>query len=96
MGMRAILTHHRRRREIIARFRQFAACSLELARPLSELELRESMHLRRLMRRQVVLQDEKRYYLDEQALMQQRMNTVKWGMILLFLLLGMVILYMNK
>jgi len=96
MGIESILTRFRRRREIIAAFRDHAAGSPEMARSLQELGLRDSMPLRKLLRQQVLQREQRMYYLDERGLIRHRMNRVKWGMIMLFLLLGLVILYMNR
>ncbi|HDP95839.1 MAG TPA: hypothetical protein ENN40_10845 [Candidatus Aminicenantes bacterium] len=96
MGLASIFSEFRRRREIIAAFRNSAAGTPEMARTLEELGLRNSMTLRKLMRGQVVKREQQRYYLDERGLIRRQMNTVKWGMIALFFLLGLVILYLNR
>jgi len=96
MGLEAIVAQLRRRRMIIAAFRAHAAESPEMARSLEELGLRDSMLLRKMMRQQVIRHENRRYYLDDRGLITHRMNRVKWGMIVLFLILGMVILYMNR
>ena len=96
MGLEAIVAQLRRRRGIIAAFRDHAAESPEMARSLEDLGLRDSMLLRKMMRQQVIRRENRRYYLDDRGLITHRMNRVKWGMIVLFLILGMVILYMNR
>lgn len=96
MGLESYFSQFRRRREIIAAFRNSAAGTPEMARSLEELGLRNSTALRKLMRRQVVRCEQQRYYLDERGLIRHRMNSVKWGMIALFFLLGLVILYLNR
>ncbi|MDY0298184.1 MAG: hypothetical protein RB296_12795 [Acidobacteriota bacterium] len=96
MGVASIFLQIRRRREIIAVFRDSAACTVEMARPLEELGLRDSPALRKLMRQQVVHREQQRYYLDDRGLIRRRMNNVKWGMIALFFILGLVILYLNR
>lgn len=96
MGLEAIVVQLRRRRGIIAVFRDQAAESPEMARSLEELGLRDSMLLRKMMRQQVIRREHGRYYLDDRGLITHRMNRVKWGMIVLFMILGLVILYMNR
>ena len=96
MGMESLFSQLRRRREIIAAFRNSAAGTPEMARSLEELGLRDSTALRKLVRRQVVQREQQRYYLDERGLIRRQMNNVKWGMIALFFILGIVILYLNR
>jgi hypothetical protein len=72
-----------------------------MARPLKVLHL-DSPDLRSILRLLIHkgiicrLPLEGNYYLDEKKLLQHRMNRVKWGFILLFLILGIIFLILPK
>jgi hypothetical protein len=79
-------------REIIGRFRKFAACSVDLAKSLPDLGLSPSPVFNKLLRRGIVVHmGDKTYFLDERALMKNRLNRVKWGVIILLLILTYII-----
>lgn len=82
-------------RKIITEFRQSGALSVDLAKSLQDLGLRDSAVLKKLMRYGVIAHaGAKTYFLDERELMKYRMNRVKWGMIILFLILFIVLQWM--
>jgi len=79
-------------REIITEFRQSGAVSVDLSKSIQDIGLNDSAVLRKLMRHGVIVHaGAKTYFLDERELMKYRMNRVKWGMIILFLILFIVL-----
>ncbi|MEN8153335.1 MAG: hypothetical protein ABFR75_04875 [Acidobacteriota bacterium] len=81
-------------RNVINRFRESGACSVDLAKPINEVgEINRSVFNK--LKRKGVIETAGRdsYFLNEHGLMKFRMNRAKWGMIVLFLLLGMILLF---
>lgn len=79
-------------REIVGRFRQFGAFSVDLSKSLRDMGLSDSVVFRKLVRYGVIVYaGSQTYFLDERELMKYRMNRVKWGMIILFLILFVVL-----
>ena len=80
-------------RILINKFRKSGACSIDLAKPLEDIgDINKSM-LYKLIRKGVIERGERnKYFLNESGLMKYRMDRVKWGMIALFILLGVIIL----
>jgi len=75
-------------RHLVRAFRRAGACTGEFARGLDELGVRQSMVLRRLIRKGVIVHGGgQTYFLDERRLLDRRMAAFKWGMISLLLLL---------
>jgi hypothetical protein len=93
MGMKkSLFGNFALQREIVGKFRQSGALSVDLAKSVQDLGLSETMVLRKLMRHGVIVHaGAKTYFLDERELMKYRMNRVKWGMIVLFLILFVVL-----
>ncbi|MCK4836043.1 MAG: hypothetical protein KAT17_05375 [Candidatus Aminicenantes bacterium] len=76
------------RKEIIEKFRQSGACSVDLAKSVQDLKLKDSSVFRNLIRKGIVVHaGGKTYFLDEQQWLRHRLNRVKWGMIVLFVIL---------
>ena len=92
------------RREIIKRFRQVGATSVHFAKTVMEIEKfagswnpMPKSALNHFIRKGVIVhQGHDMFYLDEQKLMQYRMNRVKWAMVILLLLLIFVTIKMFK
>lgn len=80
-------------RILINKFRESGACSIDLAKPLDDIgDINKSMFYK-LIRKGVIEKGERsKYFLNESGLMKYRMDRVKWGMIALFILLGVIIL----
>lgn len=75
-------------KRMLEHFRQAGACSVDLARPLSELEIQPSPVFYKLLRAGVIVHaGTNRYFLDEKQRMQLRLNRVKWAMIALFVVI---------
>lgn len=91
----------RGRQRLIRKFRDRAAVSPRLARPLKDLQIldhRQRILLRRFSSRGIIkrIPLDDTWYLDEKMLLQYRMNRVKWAFILLFLLLGLIFLVLPR
>ena len=83
-------------RRLIRAFRAAGAFSVDFAKSLQEVGVNQSLVLRRLIRKGIIVHGGGgTYFLDERRLLSQRMTTVKWGMILLlfalFILMQFVI-----
>ncbi len=78
---------------LIKKFRESDACSIDLAKPIDDIgDISKSMFYK-LIRKGVIERGERsKYFLNESGLMKYRMERVKWGMIALFVLLGVIIL----
>ena len=91
-------------REIIRKFREKGAFSVDFAKPLEELEIDKEglrpVHMKiinKLIKNGVLTNaGNKTYFLDERALMRYRMNKTKWGVIILFLVIILFILQFMK
>jgi hypothetical protein len=84
----------RAERQVVDRFRQAGACSVDLAKPLAELE---SPVFYKLLRQGVIVHaGSKKYFLDEKQLMQHRLNRVKWAMIVLFLVILLLLWWVPR
>lgn len=81
-------------RFLINKFREEGACSVSLAKPLEDIgDINKSMFYK-LIRKGVIERGERgKYFLNEYGLMKYRMDRAKWGMISLFILLGIIILF---
>ncbi len=75
----------RKEREVIALFMEQGACTPNLAVKLATLDpqwVRYRPELNRFLARGVVQRaSENEYYLDENRLLQIRMNRIKWGLV---------------
>ena len=61
---------------------------MDLAKSIQELNLKDSVVFRNLVRKGIVVHAGYRtYFLDEQQWLRHRMNRVKWGMIVLLVIL---------
>lgn len=68
--------------EIIETLRRAGACSVDLAKSLQELNLKDSPAFRNLIRKGIVIHAGSRtYFLDERQWLRHRLNWVKWGMV---------------
>ncbi len=73
---------------MIRAFRAAGAFSVDFAKSLQDVGVNQSLILRRLIRMGIIVHGGGRtYFLDERRLLNQRMTTVKWGMILLLVIL---------
>jgi hypothetical protein len=83
----------RAEREVVRRFRESAACSVDFARSFKEMGVSPSPALRKLQRRGVIRSaGTGSYFLDEREFLSQRLNRTKWGIMLLFLIVGLIML----
>lgn len=83
--------------KIIRKFREKGACSVELAKSLVELQVDNSQVAERLIKNRVIVSGGgDTYFLDERELMKFRLNRVKWGMSVLFLILIIIFIYLMK
>ncbi|MCK4944308.1 MAG: hypothetical protein KAS65_12070 [Candidatus Aminicenantes bacterium] len=90
--IKGIFHQFSKQRHIIGKFRQTGAFSVDLSKSLRDLDLGESVVFKKLVRHGVIVHAGSRtYFLDERQLMKYRMNRVKWGMIILFLILFIVL-----
>lgn len=88
------LTNLKIKRTIIRKFREGSACTFELARSLDELNLRVTPLLNQMIRKGIIVNTGFRtFYLDEQAVMKNRMSLTKWGMVILMIILGGIMFY---
>lgn len=86
--IKGMLQRLKAEKQVVDRFRREGACSVDLAKPLKELELQLSPAFYKLLRLRVIVHaGSNTYFLDEKQLMQVRLNRVKWAMIVLFLVL---------
>lgn len=80
-------------RILIKKFRESGACSIDLAKPLDDIgDINKSMFYKLIRKGVIENGDRSKYFLNESELMKYRMDRVKWGMIALFILLGVIIL----
>lgn len=97
MNIESIFSHFIKKRKIIRKFREAGAYTIDFAKSLKDLDLKNSMILIKLKRHGVIVDaGDKNYYLDERALMQYRLKRTKWGMVLLFLILLIVLAFVKK
>jgi len=83
--------------KIIRKFREKGACSVELAKSLTDLQVDSSKVAKRLIKNRVIKSGGgNTYFLDERELMKFRLNRVKWGMSILFLILIIILIYLMK
>ena len=62
-------------RDILKRFREAGAFNSQFAKPLKELDLRYSPPLNKLIRHRVIVDaGERKYFLDERAMLNYRMK----------------------
>ena len=95
--LKLLFTRINKIRIIIRQFRNSAAISLELAKNLKDLGIEFNPLVAKLIRKGIIKNDGgDSYYLDEKSLMVDRMNKAKWGMVILFLILGFIFLYLIK
>jgi len=81
-------------RILVNKFRESGACSVNLARPLEDIGDINKLMFYKLIRKGVIERGERgKYFLNEYGLMKYRMDRVKWGMISLFILLGIIMLF---
>ena len=100
-GMKNFFIKYKIYKSIIKKFRAQSAGSIELARSLNKLDIDYNTNrvlINKLLRKGILKKfpSEDMYYLDERQLMQVNMNRVKWGIILLFALLGFIFLLLAK
>ena len=87
-------------REIIRKFREIGAFSVDFAKPLEDMGIDKDglrpIHMtviNKLIKKGVfVSAGNKTYFLDERALMRYRMSRTKWAMLVLFVILILFIL----
>ena len=92
-----LFTDLSQRKNLIRIFREAGACGVDFARSLPELGIEPSRILRRLIDRGIIAHGGGRtYFLDERRLLSWRMNTVKWGMILLLLALFLLMQFVIR
>ncbi len=101
MILKKILSTGKKKREIIKNFRYHAAYSFEMAKSLDELNIDYNtfrFDLIKLSQNGIInkIPLEKTYYLDEKKLLQYRMNRVKWGILILFLILSLIFIILPK
>jgi len=83
--------------KIIRKLREKGACSVELAKSLADLQVDSSKVAKRLIKNRVIKSGGgNTYFLDERELMKFRLNRVKWGMSILFLILIIILIYLTK
>ena len=84
-------------KQVVERFRQYGACSVEMAKPLHELEIHASQALYKLQRLGVIVHaGSNTYFLDDKQLMQVRLNRVKWVMIGLFIIILLLLWWVPR
>ena len=84
-------------KKIIRKFREKGACSVDFAKSLVELQVDNSLIVKRLIKSRVIVSGGgDTYFLDERGLMKFRLNRVKWGMSILFLILIIIFMYLMK
>ncbi len=84
-------------KKIICKFREKGACYVDFAKSLDELQVGNSLIVKRLIKKRVIVNaGGDTYFLDERELMNFRLNRVKWGMSALFLILIIIFIYLMK
>jgi len=84
-------------RKILQKFHDEAAYSTDFAKTLSELDMRTSPILKKLIRHSVIVNNGyNQYFLDERARMKYRMKRAKWGMVLMFIILILFVFFVRK
>jgi hypothetical protein len=97
LGLQRVLKSIRLEREIIRRFRESAACSVDLARSPRDIGVENSPVLRKLQRHGIIRSGGYDiYFLDERQYLTVRLNRSKWAMMLLFLLIGVVLILLLR
>ena len=81
-------------RILINKLRDSGACSVDLAKSFEDIGSTNKSNFYKLIRKGVIERGEpNKYFLNEYGLMKYRMGRSKWGMIALFILLGMILLF---
>lgn len=88
MPFRFLIKKLTQTRKILQKFREAGAFTADFAKPLKDLDLRYSPPVNKLIRHRVIVDaGERRYFLDERAMLNYRMKRTKWIFILVILLL---------
>ena len=84
-------------RDILKRFREAGAFNSQFAKPLKELDLRYSPPLNKLIRHRVIVDaGERKYFLDERAMLNYRMKRTKWVFILVLIIVLIALSIMRR
>jgi hypothetical protein len=88
MPVKYVIKKMTQTRKILQKFREAGAFTADFAKPLKDLDLRYSPPLNKLIRNRVIVDaGERRYFLDERAMLNYRMKRTKWFFVLVILLL---------
>ena len=97
LGLGSILKNIKLHREIIRKFRESAACTVDFARSFKDIGVHESPVLSKLLRNGVIRSGGLNiYFLDERQYLTYRLNRTKWALMLLFLIIAIVLLILYR
>lgn len=98
LGIKRLVENFKLERSIIRKFRENAACTVEFAKNFQDIGVSQSAVLRKLINRGIIVRGGDRiFFLDEQAYLKYRLDRTKYGMMALFIILGLIaLLYINR